>query len=150
MKNSLTFGRKSTKFEDITMVVLFVIGLIFTAGSIAWLTIETKSYSMGIWLIVMVIFMSMFVLRVMFVLRTFFPIEISGKFVVFLRPIARRAVYDMTYIKGIRLYWRMLFFRYNGWPTLIPLRIEKKERLELVTAIELANKALASHPFPRR
>ena len=66
--------------------------------------------------------------------------EISGKFVVFIRPIARRAVYDMTRIYDIRLFWVYLFFRYEGWPIIIPLRMGRPERLELVASIKLANK----------
>ena len=139
MDDSLTFGRKPTKAENAIYILVFTIVWLLVIGPLAWLALVINNFSMVIWFVVASIIFFLIFWKAFSNLRAFFPVEISGKFVVFLRPVAKRAVYDMTRIKNIRLIWKWLFFRYENWPILVALRMDKDEMLKLLSSIELAN-----------
>lgn len=67
---------------------------------------------------------------------TFPTIEVTDTHLVTNLSMSRRAVYNLEYIEGAKLYFHMLYFRHNGWPVIIPLpKMPKELRLDLLVAI---------------
>jgi len=139
----MTFGRKPTRIENIIVIIFDCIIWSFITSILVYvsvITIRENDYSIALFSVTFIIFISLCFWRNFVNLNTFFPVEISGKFIVFLRPMGKRKVYDLALIKDLNLFWNYLFFRYNGWPVLMPLSIKKEQRHKLMTSIELANK----------
>jgi len=63
-----------------------------------------------------------------------FPaLEVSSEHLVLNKPMQNRTVYNLTQVRGAKLFGNTLYFRHLGWPVITPLgSMPKEEQLELL------------------
>ena len=152
MESSLTFGEKNSQFKGIlSSVAIFIfpiIALIIILPQLWWATIvidnsiEIKFIILFISLLftTLTVFLILFIKRSAFFVSKYYPVEINSNSIAFLINFPKRIILNIVLIKKPRLFCHWIFFKYKGWPLFIPLGLNKKDRLKLLSTIKLANK----------